>query len=296
MRSGFVSILGKPNVGKSTLLNRIIGTKLAGVSRKPGTTRKVIHGIKNDPRGQIIFLDTPGLHEPKDLMGRFMMREATGTLPDADVLYFLVDPYVPDPAQVHDVLKPFEEVKRPIFCLVNKVDTLPKPELLPVLEWYHKQNLFKELIPISAKQGDQVDVLLEKTFEVLPEHAPYFPDDISSDQTERFVAEELIREKIFRFTGEEVPYASAVQIEEFKEEGNLTRISAVIFVEKESQKPILIGAGGSKLKTIGTEARKDLERFLEKKVFLKLWVKVMEDWKRDERSLRQLGFSDSEGK
>lgn len=289
MKAGFVSIMGIPNVGKSTLLNRLIGSKLAAVSRKPGTTRKVIRGILTEARGQIVFLDTPGFHKPKDGLGRFMVRQAAGSLPDADVLYYMADPEIPREADF-SMLDQFKESSKPVFCLINKVDTISKPELLPVMQWYQNQWPFREMIPISAKHGDQVDVMLEKTFECLPEHEPYFPPDITSDQAERVIAEEFIREKIFRFTGEEIPYVTAVEIEEFKEEEKLIRIHAVIFVEKDSQKAIVIGAGGDKLKQMGTAARIDLEKFLGKKVYLQLWVKVLKNWKKDDRSLRRLGY------
>ncbi len=294
MKSGFVSILGRPNVGKSTLINRLLGSKLAAVSKKPQTTRQVIRGIVTEPRGQIVFLDTPGFHEPKDQLGRFMMREASKTFFDADVIYWLVEPEVPKDKDF--VL--FDQFKKqtaqgkpkPVFCLVNKIDSVSRLQILPVLDAYQKQFPFHEMIPISALNGDQVDVLLEKTFSYLPEHEPYFPADLASDQTERFIASELIREKIYRYTGEEIPYATAVQIEQFKDEEKIVRINAVVFTEKESQKAILIGAKGEKMKQIGQAARKDLETFFGKKVFLELWVKTLKNWKKDERSLRKLGF------
>ncbi len=294
MKSGFVSILGRPNVGKSTLINRLLGSKLAAVSKKPQTTRQVIRGIVTEPRGQIVFLDTPGFHEPKDQLGRFMMREASKTFFDADVIYWLVEPEVPKDKDF--VL--FDQFKKqtaqgkpkPVFCLVNKIDSVSRLQILPVLDAYQKQFPFQEMIPISALNGDQVDVLLEKTFSYLPEHEPYFPADLASDQTERFIASELIREKIYRYTGEEIPYATAVQIEQFKDEEKIVRINAVVFTEKESQKAILIGAKGEKMKQIGQAARKDLETFFGKKVFLELWVKTLKNWKKDERSLRKLGF------
>ena len=296
MKCGFVSILGKPNVGKSTLLNRLVGMKLAAVSRKPQTTRQVIRGIFNDSRGQIIFLDTPGLHKPKDTLGRFMVREATKTFFDTDLFYWLTDPVPPNDSDLEflNQLRPqaFQESKgeKAVFCLVNKIDTVPKPELLPVLDQYQKIFPFRELIPISALHGDQVNLVLERSFAYLPEHEPYFPPDMPSDQTEKFLASEMIREKIFRFTGEEVPYATAVQIEEFKDEESMVRIHAVIFTEKESQKAILIGTKGQKMKQIGMAAREDLEKFLGKKVYLELWVKTLKNWKKDEQSLKRLGY------
>lgn len=294
MKSGFVSILGKPNVGKSTLINRLIGSKLAAVSKKPQTTRQVIRGIVTEPRGQIIFLDTPGFHEPKDQLGRFMMREASKTFFDADLIYWLVEPEMPkdkDFVLFEQFKKQISQDKpKPVFCLVNKIDSVSKLQVLPVLEAYQKQFPFNEIIPISALNGDQVAVLLERTFSYLPEHEPYFPSDLASDQTERFIASELIREKIFRYTGEEIPYSTVVQIDQFKDEETIVRLSAVIFTEKDSQKAILIGAKGEKMKQIGQAARKDLEIFFGKKVFLEMWVKTLKNWKKDERSLRKLGF------
>lgn len=316
MRSGFVAILGRPNVGKSTLLNRVIGSKLAAVSKKPQTTRQVIRGIFTEKRGQIVFLDTPGLHHPKDKMGRFMVKEATSTFLDADLIYWMTEPRSPakeDEEFLREINRHCEEAerptkqsrseiasaslgalprndRRPVICVINKVDSVEKAQLLPVMNEYQNLFPFQEMIPISALNGDQVDVLLERTFSYLPEHEPYFPPDITSDQTERFIASELIREKIFRYTGEEIPYSTVVQIEDFKEEETIVRISAVIFTEKDSQKAILIGAKGLKMKQMGQAARKDLERFLGKKVFLEMWVKTMKNWKKDERSLKQLGF------
>lgn len=300
MKSGFVSILGKPNVGKSTLLNRLIGSHLAAVSKKPQTTRQIIRGILTEPRGQVVFLDTPGLHEPKDILGRFMVREATKTFLDADLFYWMVDPALPRD-QDFEFLNRLTKAdadgtvtasgrKKPVFCLVNKIDSVSKPEILPVLDQYQKNFPFRELIPISALKGDQIDLLLERTFTHLPEHEPYFPPDITSDQTERFLAAEMIREKIFKLTSEEIPYSTVVHIEEFKEEESIVRIHAVIFTEKESQKAILIGAQGQKMKQIGSAARGDLELFLGKKVYLELWVKTLKNWKKDERHLRRLGF------
>jgi GTP-binding protein Era len=287
MNSGFVAILGKPNVGKSTLLNRLAGAKLAAVSQKPQTTRQVIRGILTEPRGQVVFLDTPGFHKPKDSLGHFMVGEASKTFVEAELFYWLAEPYPPREGDF-EFLKGLSE--KPVFCLINKIDAVSKSQLLPVLDEYGKKFPFKEIIPISALKGDQVDLLVQKTFEYLPVHAHFFPDDMTSDQSERFISAEMIREKIFRFTGEEVPYSTTVAIEDFKEEKAIIRIHATIFVEKDSQKGILVGAGGSKMKQIGQAAREDLEVFLGKKVYLELWVKTLKNWKRDSRYLKQLGF------
>ena len=273
-----------------------MGVHLAAVSRKPQTTRQVIRGILTESRGQVIFLDTPGLHRPRDILGRFMVREATKTFLEADLFYWLVEPLAPDGRdfELLDFLRDEQgrkpERPRPVFCLVNKIDSVPKPDLLPVLDQYQKQFSFQELIPISALKGLQMDVLLEKTFACLPEHEPYFPQDLTSDQTVRFLAREMIAEKIFRFTGEEIPYSTAVQIQDFKEEESIVRIHAVVFTERDSQKAILIGAGGQKMKQIGQAAREDLEEFLGKKVYLELWVKTLKNWKKDAGRIRQLGY------
>jgi GTP-binding protein Era len=242
-----------------------------------------------------VFLDTPGFHEPKDRLGQLMIRGAGKAFLDADLFYFLADPVLPGELDLRLIDRIRSETARaqdekPVFCLINKVDSVSKPQLLPVMDQYQKKFPFRELIPISALRGDQLDLLLEKTFACLPEHEPYFPPDMTSDQTERFLAAEFIREKVFRFTGEEVPYAVAVQIDEFKEEETLVRIEATVFTEKDSQKAILIGSKGEKMKQIGTAARKDLEELLGRKVFLRLWVKTLKNWKKDEQSLKRLGF------
>lgn len=300
MKSGFVSIVGKPNVGKSTLLNQMVGVKLAGVSPKPQTTRQVVRGIvTDDAKGQIVFLDTPGFHRPKDSLGKFMVREVRKTFLDADLFYFMVNPEMPQAIDLELLSELRNEIeagekehgtRRPAFCVINKVDTVDKLEILPVIERYQKEFPFAEFIPVSALRGTQVNVLTGKTFECLPEHELYFPPDMMSDQAERFIVSELIREKVFQFTGQEIPYASAVEIEVYHEEEKLTRIEAVVYVERDSQKAILIGAKGNKMKEIGTAARIDIEGFLGRKVFLKLWVKTLKNWKHDAESLKRLGF------
>jgi GTP-binding protein Era len=289
-KCGFVAILGRPNVGKSTLLNRLIGEKLAGVSPKPQTTRLVIRGILTRPQGQIIFLDTPGFHKPHDRLGDWMVGEVLKSLEGADLAYFMV---LPD--QVHpwdeQILEKIRAAGLPTVLLVNKIDLFPKPEILPVLDHYRKLYAFRELIPISAKTGDQVELLVQKTLENLPEGEFLFPEDQISDQEERLFAAEMIREKIFQFTGEEIPYSASVVIESFKpREDGIIDIQAQIMVEKDSQKGIMIGKKGEMLKKIGTAARQDLEKFLGTKVFLQLWVKTLEHWKKDESKLRRLGY------
>ncbi len=289
-RSGFVAIVGRPNVGKSTLLNYFVGEKIAGVSPKPQTTRNCVRGIVTRDEGQILFLDTPGMHDPRDPLGNWMMKEASQSFEDADLILWLV---LPEKIHTYEekILEMMKSVSKPVILAVNQIDRFAKPEILPILEHYHKTEIFKELIPISAKKGDQMEVLLQKIFEYLPEGEPHFPEDLISDQNERFIVSELIREKMFRFTSEEVPYATAVLIDIFKERNErLTDIEATIIVEKDSQKAILIGKRGEMMRDIGQAARIDIERFLGKKVFLKLWVKTMENWKQDKGTLRQVGY------
>jgi GTP-binding protein Era len=292
--SGFVAIVGKPNVGKSTLLNRLVGEKLAGVSPKPQTTRNVVRGILTRPKGQIVFLDTPGLHEPRDLLGNWMVREIEKSMAEVDLLYWMVLPEEPRPQdeKILEVLRKRAAARPiPIFLIVNQVDRFPKPHILPVLDHYQKAFSFRELIPISAKVGDQVDLLIKKTFEHLPEAEPFFPEDQISDQQERFIVAEMIREKVYLMTGEEIPYATAVVMDSFEEKSaTLVHIQATIIVEKDSQKGMMIGKGGRMLKRIGQAARIDIERFLSKKVYLRLWVKTLGNWKKDQGALKRLGY------
>ncbi len=287
---GFVAILGRPNVGKSTLLNRLVGEKLAGVSAKPQTTRGVVRGILTRPDGQIVYLDTPGFHDPHDPLGRWMLKEVEASIENADLLYLMVMPGGSHPLD----RKIFEKIKasgKPAILVVSQVDRFPKPAILPVLDQFHKAHEFRELIPVSAVTGDQIELLVKKTLEHLPEGHPYFPEDQVSDQQERYFVQEAIREKIFRQTGAEIPYATSVVIDTFQDrEDGLAHIEATIYVERDSQKKILIGSGGEKMKQIGSAARMDLEKFLGRKVFLKLWVKTLANWKTDEQALRRLGY------
>ena len=289
-KSGFVAIIGRPNVGKSTLLNHLVGQKLAGVSPKPQTTREVIRGIVTRPEGQILFLDTPGLHDPRDLLGNWMVNEAEKSLEEADLVYWLVLPEEPHPYELR-ILEIVKKLKMPVFLLVNQIDRFPKDQMLPVLAYYQEAFNFKELIPISAKTGEQVDILIKATFENLPEGPMLFPEDQISDQNERFLAAEIIREKLYHYTAEEIPYATTVFIDEFKDRNErLADIQATIIVERESQKPIVIGKNGQMIKEIGQAARLDIEKLIGKKVFLQLWVKTLPHWKSDRNSLRNLGF------
>lgn len=289
-KSGYIAILGRPNVGKSTLLNALVGEKLAGISPKPQTTRNQIRGIHTEPRGQMIFLDTPGLHDPRDPLGQFMVEEVQRSLEGADLLCWMVLPEPPVPFE-EKILKLVKSASMPALLLINQTDLFAKEAILPVIDHYQKAHSFCEIIPISAKTGDQLPLLKTKLFEHLPEGPAYFPEDQISDHDERFRTTEIIREKLFRATSQEIPYATAVEIESYDEsDPKIIRIRATIAVERDSQKKIIIGAGGQMIKSVGTEARKELEHLLNNKVFLELWVKVIPDWKTNPQALRRLGY------
>lgn len=289
-RCGYVSLIGRPNVGKSTLLNALLGEKVAIVSPKPQTTRNRIVGIKTLPAAQLVVLDTPGIHIPRHKLGERMVREASDTLHDVDVVLFLVEPVLPTAGDTA-ILSSLAEVRKPVVLVVNKVDTVKKPELLPVIEAYAKLHAFREVIPISALAGDGLDILQSVVVSLLPEGPKLYPEDLLTDQIERFMATEIIREKIMQQTDDEIPYSVAVEVLTWKEKREgLVVIQANIYVERDSQKGIIIGKNGARLKEIGTVARGDIERLLGTKVFLELWVKVKKDWRNDERALKELGF------
>ena len=294
MKFGTVAIIGRSNVGKSTLLNRLLQEKIAIVSDKPQTTRTRILGVGHAPGAQIALLDTPGLHKPQHLLNRRMVKTAVETLEEADVLYVLMEATsLPGPGDllVIDHLKAaLVKRQRPVILVVNKIDAVNKLKLLPVLEMYAKLFAWTEVVPVSAETGDNVERLLGVTVPHLPEGDAAYDDETITDQSIRMLAAEMIREKILKQTYEEVPHSVAVEIDQFMEEGKLVRISASVFVEKESHKSIVIGQQGGRLKTVGTEARQDMERLLGKKVFLEMWVKVREAWREDERALIELGY------
>ena len=295
-RAGFVSIIGRPNSGKSTLLNALVGEKIAIVSRKPQTTRNRIQGIvnvkaaKGTPPGQIVFVDTPGVHKPDSNLNRKMMHEVHEALEGRDLVLFLLDVTHKLDANDRYALQMLERAGGPAFLVLTKIDLIEKTKLLPLIAEYSKLHAFKEVIPISSLKKDGLQQLLEKVLRALPEGQPYFPPDQMTDQPERFIAAELIREKILRETGEELPYATTVVIERFEEGAKLTRISATIYCEREGQKRILIGKGGSMLKKIGTAARLDVERLLGTKVFLELFVKVEPGWRESRAFVEQLDW------
>jgi GTP-binding protein Era len=291
-KAGFISILGMPNVGKSTLFNRILGEKIAIVSEKPQTTRNRILGIKNVEGGQLILLDTPGIHEGRSKLNRRMVSTAIASGRDADILLFLIEgssPLIEKDRQMIESLKGSRGVP---FLIINKIDLVRKESLLPIIDQYQKFHSFQEIIPISAITGEGVDILLDEILRYLPESPPYYPEDVITDQTERFWVSEIIREKVIQHSYQEIPYSTAVTIEEFKEhpEKNLIVINGTIHVERNSQKKIIIGKGGQKLKSIGETARKEIEALLGTRVFLELWVNVEEKWTQDSRALNRLGY------
>ncbi len=294
-KSGFISIVGRPNVGKSTLFNRLLGDRIAIVSEKPQTTRNRILGIKNVEGGQLIFLDTPGIHHCRSELNQRMVRTAIASGRDADVLLLLVEAIHPHVEEDLEMIKSLKESRGVPFLVINKIDLVKRPKLLPLIDQYRNLYPFKEIIPISAITGDGTEILLDEILKVLPESPPYYPEDMTTDQTERFWVSEIIREKVIEQSYQEIPYSTAVTIEEFKEhpEKNLVVILGTIHVERDSQKKIVIGKGGQKLKKIGEAARKEIEAFLGTKVFLELWVNVEKNWTQDPRALDRLGYSAS---
>ena len=292
-RCGYVAIVGRPNVGKSTLLNHILGQKLAITSRKPQTTRHNMLGIKTEGDVQAVYVDTPGLHKHNDkALNRYMNRSASTALKDVDVVVFVVDRMRwTDEDQL--VLEKVQHVKCPILLAVNKADRLEdKSELLPHLNWLAEQLPQAEIVPISALQGQNLDTLEALVGERLPESEHFYPEDQITDRSSRFLAAELIREKIMRQLGAELPYQITVEIEEFKQEGRVLHIHGLILVERDGQKKIIIGDKGERIKRIGQDARKDMETMFDSKVMLNLWVKVKGGWSDDERALRSLGYDD----
>ncbi|MNC21329.1 GTPase Era [compost metagenome] len=290
-KSGFVAIIGRPNVGKSTLLNRVVGQKVAIMSDKPQTTRNKIHGVYTTDTAQIVFLDTPGIHKPQSKLGNYMMQVAEGTLNEVDAILFLVDVSEGFGGGDRYIIERLKQVKTPVILVMNKIDKVQPEELLPIIVQYKDLYPFAEIVPISAKQGTSVNVLLEQAVRYLDEGPMYYPADQVTDHPEQFVCAELVREKILNLTREEIPHSIAVTIEDMKVQDNgLVHISAVIFVERDSQKGIIIGKNGALLKEIGKLARLDIEKLLGNKCFLELWVKVKKDWRNQDRVLKDLGF------
>ena len=294
---GFVALIGRPNVGKSTLMNHLIGQKVSITSRRPQTTRNRVLGIDTQGEYQAVFVDTPGLHkEEKRAINRLMNRAAESALGDVELILLVVDAtlWTDDDEMVFSKI---ENTKVPVVLVINKIDKLhDKATLLPLIERLSKRISFKAIVPVSALRSTNLDDLKKLVFESLPEGPHCFSEDSITDRSSRFMAAELIREKLMRQMGDELPYSATVEIEEFKEEENLLRISAVILVERAGQKKMVIGAGGSRIKRIGTDARIDMEKLFDSKVFLNLFVKVKAGWADDERALKSLGYADFEDK
>jgi len=291
--SGFIAIIGRPNVGKSTLLNRILGQKIAITSSKPQTTRNRILGIHNFDGGQALFVDTPGIHKAKGKLNRFMVDQAVGACSDVDLILFLVEADDTPGGGDEYILKLLDKSSVPVFLIINKIDLVRPPQLLKLIQDYSERFDFAQIIPVSARGGDGVPQLLSATEPYLPEGPQYYPGDMLTDLPEKFIAAEMVREKIMRRTNEEIPYGVGVLVDTFEEkpEKNLVVIQATVHVERDSHKKIIVGKGGQMIRAVGQEARKDIERLLGTRVFLELFVRVDKDWSQNERMLRELGYS-----
>lgn len=293
MKVGFVALVGRPNAGKSTLLNRLVGTKLAIVSDKPQTTRTRILGVKQDEGAQVIFVDTPGIHRPLHRMNVRMVDTAIESMRQVDLVLLVVDASEPPGNGDRYVLDLVARIKAPVFLVLNKVDRIRKPSLLPIIERHAKEGTFKEIVPISAQTGENVDRLERAILDALPEGEPLYPADYLTDQPERVMAAEIVREKLLQFTHDELPFSSAVVVDRFEEPTEpkgLLKLYCTIMVDRESQKPIVIGRGGEMIKRIGTAAREELERFFETRVYVDLRVSVKTDWRESDYLLHELGF------
>ena len=292
IKSGMVAIVGPPNAGKSTLMNSLLGQKISIVTPKPQTTRNRILGILNGPDYQIVLIDTPGLHKARQPLNLEMVKIALASLSEVDVILFLIDVSLPMPEKQSKAVKYLDGANCPAILVLNKIDLLDKEKLLPMIHIYQKIYPFAAIIPVSALHNSGTDLLIKELISFLPKGPRYYPEDIPTDATERFIVAEIIREKIFLQTGQEIPYSTAVMIDDFKEDEkkSMVTIHATILVEKSSQKGIIIGKKGSKLVQIGKNARFDIEKLLGQKVLLKLWVKVQKNWSKDMRFLKELGF------
>ena len=290
MKAGFVSFIGRPNAGKSTLLNRIVGQKLAIVSDKPQTTRTRIVGAKNYPEGQVVFVDTPGVHKPTHRMNVRMVHVALEAIKDVDVLALVVDVSAKVGTGDRYVVELLRDVGKPVLLVLNKVDRVAKPKLLPIIDQYRQAYAFAEIVPVSAADGTNVDVLEQLFLQYLPEGDPLYPPDFLTDQTERFWVAEIVREQVLQSTHDELPFSTAVVVDKFDEqgEGGIVQLYCTILVDRESQKPIVVGRGGAMIKQIGTAARAGIEEFLQRRVYLDLHVKVRSEWRDDERVLDEI--------
>ncbi|BBU40244.1 MULTISPECIES: GTPase Era [Aeribacillus] len=294
-KSGFVSIIGRPNVGKSTFINRVIGQKIAIMSDKPQTTRNKIQGVYTTENSQIIFIDTPGIHKPKHKLGDFMMKVAQNTLKEVDLILFMINAEEGLGRGDEYIMERLKETDTPVFLVVNKIDRVHPDDLLPLIDQYREKFEFQEIVPISALQGNNIETLLGQIEAYLPEGPQYYPSDQVTDHPERFIISELVREKVLHLTREEIPHSVAVVVDSIeKRENHAVYIAATIVVERNSQKGIIIGKQGRMLKEIGKRARVDIENLLGSKVFLELWVKVQKDWRNRLSQLRDFGFREDE--
>ncbi|HBH86481.1 MAG TPA: GTPase Era [Syntrophaceae bacterium] len=293
-KSGFIGIIGRPNVGKSTLLNAIIGEKIAITAYKPQTTRNRILGIKNSENGQLIFIDTPGIHKATTPLNQFMVATAMNTFRSTDILLMLVEA----PESVHRddqlIIDALHSIRLPVILLINKIDLVRKSTILPLIDQFQRLFSFAEIIPASALTGDGISVVIDQIWKILPEGPKYFPDEMMTDRSERFIAAEIIREKIILLAHQEIPYTTAVVVDSFKEDEkkNLIRVQATINVAKDSQKGIIIGKKGSMLREIGTRARLEMEKFFAARIYLELFVRVKKDWPHDPRMLGEFGYAE----
>lgn len=292
MRSGFVSFVGRPNVGKSTLLNNILGKRVAITSNKPQTTRNMIQGIYNDSDTQIVFVDTPGIHKPQNKLGRVLNKQAYYTINDVDIIIMVVDITEKIGSGDKFVIDVLKNTDKPVFLVINKIDKLPREEILSKIDDYQKLYDFTEIIPVSARKKDNIDRLIEVIKKYLPDSIKYFDDQTITSSSPSFIISEFIREKVLDLTEEEVPHSVTCIIEQLEEEENILNISATIIVDRENLKKIIIGKNGSMIKEIGTRARKDIEEYFGKKVYLDLFVKVVPKWRDKEKFLNTIGYKD----
>ena len=295
-KSGFVTLIGRPNVGKSTLMNHLIGQKIAITSNKPQTTRNRIQTVYTDERGQIVFLDTPGIHKAKNKLGEYMVNVAERTLNEVDVILWLVEPTTFIGAGERHIVEQLKKTKTPVILIINKVDTVDKKEIIKYMDTYRKVYNFAEIIPVSALRGQNLDTVLDQIFKYLPYGPMFYDEDTITDQPQRQIVAEMIREKALRCLDEEIPHGIAVVIDQMKERkgGGMFDIDATIICERDSHKGIIIGKGGSMLKRIGSEARRDIENMLEAKVNLQLWVKVKKDWRDSDFLMKNFGYDKKE--
>lgn len=290
-KTGFVSVIGKPNVGKSTLLNALTGEKIAIISNKPQTTRNTIRGIITNDECQLVLIDTPGIHKPRTKLGQYMVNAASETIRDVDLVLLLIEATAPPAGTEDNIIEQLKNIKIPVFLIINKIDLVDKEKLFALIDSYNKIMDFKAIIPVSALKNDGVDIILKEALKYIPEGPKMFPDDTLTDQPEKVIAAEMIREKVLLNLDDEVPHGVGVEIMSFKDrEDGLISIQATIYCERNSHKGIIIGKQGKMLKKIGSAARFEIERLLDTKVFLELWVKVKPDWRNNDNMLKTLGY------